>query len=353
MVLFQKRNIKSGFMKSDEELGQFLQRLGELLLRGYSIVEAFDLLFIYQTHPLKITRSTLIKKLEKGDTLTNVLAILGVPKDICIRIYLSEFHGNIAYTLIQSGKYLIEKKKDHEILLKTIQYPMLLIVFLLLLLLLLRHNLLPQFSLLYGSVEYHPSKVVQIILHTIEKLPMYFILIIFLSVILCFVYKLSKRWLSPPQLAYLLLNVPIISKIKLYVDTHLFSRELSHLLNSGISMTDSLKLLGEQNYKPLLKHISRSMIIKLNEGISFSKCIQSYPYFRKELSLIVHHGEANGKLAEELELYSSMCLEELERYTKTLLKWIQPTIFLFIGICILLIYFSIMMPMFNMMNDLS
>ena len=102
----------------------------------------------------------------------------------------------------------------------------------------------------------------------------------------------------------------------------------------------------------MLHYISSNLISELKEGKKFHECISSISIFQQELSFVIHHGQSNGRLAEELMLYSDMCFQELEEKSDQLVKYLQPAIFSFVGLFIMAIYFSIMMPLFQMMQGI-
>lgn len=70
------------------------------------------------------------------------------------------------------------------------------------------------------------------------------------------------------------------------------------------------------------------------------------------MSQVVGHGQANGRLARELYTYSQFVLERLEDKTMKWLLMIQPAAYITVGITVLIMYLSMIMPMYHMMEAL-
>ena len=54
----------------------------------------------------------------------------------------------------------------------------------------------------------------------------------------------------------------------------------------------------------LFKEIGQDLAQALQNGREFSQTIATYPFFKKELSLIIEYGEVKSKLGSELEIYA-------------------------------------------------
>ncbi|MCM0627529.1 type II secretion system F family protein, partial [Lysinibacillus sp. OL1_EC] len=114
-----------------------------------------------------------------------------------------------------------------------------------------------------------------------------------------------------------------------------------------MSINQALTEVGKQSYRPLFKEMAERMIQDLRIGKSFSESVEFFQLFTDGLLEVIRHGERRGQLPRELFIYSQFCMDTLENSGKRLLSVIQPAVFLFIGAFILVIYFSIMIPLFQ------
>ena len=91
------------------------------------------------------------------------------------------------------------------------------------------------------------------------------------------------------------------------------------------------------------------MLSKMVED--FSQMIGTYPFFRKELSLIIEYGEVKSKLGSELEIYAEKNLGKhfFTRVNRTM-NLVQPLVFIFVALIIVLLYAAMLMPMYQNME---
>ncbi|MGM0842073.1 MAG: competence type IV pilus assembly protein ComGB [Bacillota bacterium] len=340
-------------MKKSDDQGKFLKRLGDLLQKGYSFSEAIDFLLLPKEKNTIKLKKRMIGSLQKGESVSSVInKQLNIPSHVSAQIYFAEHHGQMGHTLSEAGNYLIKRRKNQQKIQQVIQYPLMLIIVSIFMMVLLRKVLFPRFQSLYTSIGYEPSANLNYLILFIESFPMIFSSFL-LSLIICTIlFFLFKKRISPIKISVTLCKIPYLSNYLRLGHSHFFARELSFLLASGVSITESLLIIESQSFRPTLQFISKRLIKGLKEGKPFHECFSSLPFFQKELSFVVHHGQSNGRLAEELRLYSEICFQELEENTNALLKYIQPMIFTFVGLFIMAIYFSIMMPLFQMMQGI-
>ncbi|HCZ0915053.1 TPA: type II secretion system F family protein, partial [Staphylococcus aureus] len=67
----------------------------------------------------------------------------------------------------------------------------------------------------------------------------------------------------------------------------------------------------------------------------------------------VLQGEKRGKLEVELKLYSQILVKQIEDKAIKQTQFLQPILFLILGLFIVAIYLVIMLPMFQMMQSIK
>jgi competence protein ComGB len=336
-----------------KDQGTFLKRLGELLSNGYSLTEAIEFVFIGHYQNQESLKQKVLSHLQNGSTLSDTFKHAGLPLHVCSQIYFAEKHGRMAETLISAGEYLHARQKDRQSLLKVMTYPLVLLFILTGVMILLKSVLFPQFQILYSSLGYTPDSQLRFFLNFIERLPLISaaLLVFFLITGVMVFSRYQSR--TPMKKAEYLLRLPFLSRYLRLFYTQFFSREMSYLLNSGMSINQALTEVSKQSYRPLFKEIGERMIQELRIGKSFPETVEQFDLFTGGLIEVIKHGERRGQLPRELFIYSRFCMETLEFGGKRLLTIIQPAVFLFIGGFILLIYFSIMIPLFQVMQSLG
>lgn len=80
------------------------------------------------------------------------------------------------------------------------------------------------------------------------------------------------------------------------------------MISQGMELTQIFQMMQEQGSQ-LFKEIGQDLAQTLKNGREFSQTIGTYPFFRKELSLIIEYGEVKSKLGSELEIYAEKTWE--------------------------------------------
>ncbi|WP_175991052.1 competence type IV pilus assembly protein ComGB [Bacillus sp. Marseille-Q1617] len=351
--MFQKLSSGNGFMRKPDEQGKFLKRIGDLLEKGYTFSEAIDFLLLPGRNGPKKLRKRITHSLQKGESLSTIFdRQLKLPKQVSAQIFFAEHHGQMGETLIEAGSYLLKKNEEKQKVLRVIQYPVLLVLVAIILMVLLRNILFPRFQALYSSLGYEQTSSLNYLLWFIESFPTYFFgFMLILAIAAPFLYFFQHKLFRVKHFIFLT-KIPLLSYFIQHHHTHFFARELSFLLKNGVSITESLTIIEKQSFRPSMQYISKKLLNGLKEGKPLYECTAGLSLFQQEFSYVVAHGQKNGRLADELKLFSDICFTELEEKGNQLLRYIQPTIFAFVGLFIMAIYFSIMMPLFQMMQGI-
>jgi len=97
----------------------------------------------------------------------------------------------------------------------------------------------------------------------------------------------------------------------------MFSRNLSVMVASGISLTRGLSVLEKQSQSPTFKFTISQIAQSIKKGISFSEAITKYPkIFDRLYSNMIKVGEATGSLDEALNILANQLEKEHELKSK-------------------------------------
>lgn len=98
-----------------------------------------------------------------------------------------------------------------------------------------------------------------------------------------------------------------------------FSRQLSIMFKSNITLLESLRILGSQSKNQEIKERVSKIIDDVEGGISFSKALERHPkIFSSFFVNMVRSGESSGKLSESLEYLADHL--EREHYLQSKIK---------------------------------
>ncbi|MDQ8764205.1 type II secretion system F family protein, partial [Streptococcus ruminantium] len=146
-----------------------------------------------------------------------------------------------------------------------------------------------------------------------------------------------------------LVALPFLGKVIQTYLTAYYAREWGSLIGQGLEMPQIVELMQTQRSQ-LFREIGEDLESALSNGQSFHYHIQSYPFFKRELSLIIEYGQVKSKLGSELALYAAECWEEFFSRVNRAMQLIQPLVFLFVALMVVLIYAAMLLPIYQNME---
>ncbi|MBS4209608.1 competence type IV pilus assembly protein ComGB [Bacillus sp. FJAT-50079] len=354
MDLFRIKNIVAGTLKGRLPLhiqGEILLKTGNMLNNGFTLQQALDFQGrMYRKHQMFF--SSMIDQLQTGQPFHHVMLGHDFDRKACTQVYFADKHGFLAESLEEAGQYLIRRDTERKKLVQLLYYPLLLFFVLLIVGLLMQLFLLPRFQLFYQTMGYEPNTGLKLLLHLTTYLPIYSFIFIILSVGFAVTAVIIIRKYSALEIASLYSRLPFIKSFYKLYQTIFLSREWSFLLKSGFSMNEIMHIMEEQNLRPLMRETAEYVKRLLLVGYSTSEALAHLHFLEDEMALIVAHGEQNSRLDRELLYYSQICLQRFEEMTMKLFQVIQPTIFAVIGFVVIIMYMSIFLPMFRMIESM-
>jgi len=128
-------------------------------------------------------------------------------------------------------------------------------------------------------------------------------------------------------------------------DVVLFSRELSIMFKSKVTLIESLKTLTSQTQNPNFKEKILKLSEEVESGTSFSDALSIYPQiFSPFYIAMVKSGEASGKLSEVLEHLADHLEREYHLLSKTRGALVYPALIVFMVIVVLVLMVTYVIP---------
>jgi len=174
-------------------------------------------------------------------------------------------------------------------------------------------------------------------------------LLLLIIIILTVVFVLIRR--NPAgkrKLDELKMRLPVFGQIYRSIYLVRFSRSLSTLLVSGVTLTRSLEITGDIVGNLLYKELIEETI----EDVEAGKSIATSFLKSKAVPVMLPHmmaiGEQTGKMDLILDKISGFYARELENTVNNLVSLIQPFILVIMGIGVAVMVMSILLPMYNL-----
>lgn len=307
-----------------------------LFTSGFNLTEIVD--FLKRSQLLSSTYTQVMEEgLVAGLPFSEIMGRLGFSSQVVTQLSLAEMHGNLSLCLEKVENYLNEVIGVRKKLIEVATYPLVLLGFLIMLMLGLKNYLLPQIA-----DESFASLL-------IGHMPILFLASLALLTLGIVFFRI---WLnSAKQLPFFnrLAKVPGLRNLLSLYMTGYYAREWGNLISQGLEMTQILEIMRNQASK-LFVEVGQDMLTSLENGQNFHDKVRDYSFFEKELSLMIEYGEAKSKLGQELNIYAQDCWERFFTKINRLMQLIQPLIFIFVALVIVLIYAAMLLPIYNNME---
>ncbi|MEK7070331.1 MAG: type II secretion system F family protein, partial [Patescibacteria group bacterium] len=134
-----------------------------------------------------------------------------------------------------------------------------------------------------------------------------------------------------------------------------FTRQLSIMLNAGLTLIESLDILKKQVTKVPLRNLIDDIGKKIRGGGTFSSALRNYPdYFSNLYIALVRAGEASGKLADVMKKLSENMEKERDFKGKLKGALIYPAIVVAGMISVIFIMITFVVPkLLDLYRDFS
>ena len=149
-----------------------------------------------------------------------------------------------------------------------------------------------------------------------------------------------------------ILKLPVFGVLVAKTTLAEFTRTMSLLLGSGVSILESLKIMedaiGNEVYSRALKECGK----EIEKGIPLSESLARRYVFPPLVPQMASVGEETGKLDEVLLKISHYFESEAEQAIKNLTTAIEPLIMVVLGIGVAFLVFSVIMPIYELTSNI-
>ena len=163
---------------------------------------------------------------------------------------------------------------------------------------------------------------------------------------------LKKRMLAEPALRYRLdqwlFQVPLVGRGYTIAANLRCARTLSILLQGGVGLVDALALAGRSTGSVWVAHLMEAEAESIRHGSSLADAVRRIPPLSRSLPAWIQAGEASGALERLLDTAGNAYQHQWNRYVSRTLSWLEPVLILAIGIFVLLVTLSVLLPIISL-----
>ena len=173
-------------------------------------------------------------------------------------------------------------------------------------------------------------------------------------IILTVVYVVQVTKITPNKYQLLIskyfLFIPLIGHIILYDQTARFCSSMRLMTKAGLNTIDSLQIAQNTFKNKYLKSQVEQVVNKVIAGTSISKAFAQVQIFPDVFQQLLSSGDLGSQVSEMFEKTKEFLDQEVDTRRNLLLTLLQPIVILTMGVFVMLIVLSIMLPLLQMNN---
>lgn len=169
--------------------------------------------------------------------------------------------------------------------------------------------------------------------------------------IVVIVFAISKYVKTPQgKVMYdrFILKVPMFGKLVKLIAISRFSRTLSTLLASGVPLIAAMDIVKAVVNNSVLSKVLEDAKERVREGESLSEPLKRSGIFPSMVIQMITVGERSGELEGMLTKVSEAFDNEVDTTVAGLTALLEPVMILFMGVIVLFVVLSILLPIFEM-----
>lgn len=344
---------------STKDLIFWLTQLSTYIKAGITLNDAIKILINQygKQKDKKVTMQAIAYELTMGNTFSQALEKQGskFPPLLINMLKAAEATGDLESTLDDMANYYTEMETTRKQMISAMTYPTIVIIFAIVVVCFIILYVVPQFEEIYASNGVTVTGLTAVVLAISKFLKtdawMLLLAVIVAIIIFALAYKKVKAFRREVQV--ILMHIPVIKDIMIYNEIAIFTKTFASLLKNNVYITQSVEILSKITNNEIYKEIMYNTINNIVVGDKISKAFKNHWAVPDVAYNMIVTGESTGELAEMMDRVSHYYQEQHSSMVNNIKSFIEPLTIIFLAVVVGGIIISILVPMFDMYNQVS
>jgi len=331
------------------QLIDFTKQMSTLLNSGIKLTESLSVMTMQISNPaFKNAISDVRDRVMSGESFTDALKDYGDYFDI---IYVSmvrvgEVTGSLGDSFATIAGFMEKRQKVESKAITAMVYPVILILFCLAAVIILTTTAIPKIAAQIAATGQTLPWITKQLMNVSYVLTSWWVIIVIAAVVAIVIAL--RRFLKTQKGAYmrdkLLLSLPLFGPLIKQRVVARFASTLSTLLSSGLSMSDSLRVVAEVTGNTLMRQAVQQARERIIAGADIATPLRDSGVIAPAIAHMVAVGEKSGELekmlkniSENLEASSDIVIERLSAA-------LEPVIIIFMAVIVAVIAYATILP---------
>lgn len=331
------------------------QQLAIILESGIDIIEALQIVqHNLQDKMMKIFIEKTIMGLKEGASLSSIWQKFNLPAYLVSSVQIAEHTGLLANALKDTGEFLAKQYELKQKIRQICIYPLCLLFILCIVIGLMIFLVIPAFADIFQRMHIDLPYLTAVILSIGLNVKSHFLkLCIVLMFIFISVMILNQKDDFKLKSKKIFLQLPLIGDfLKKYYLLNIV-HQLAFLLNSGISIDETLNIMLASNKNILIQDSLKSVQNLIIQGFSLANSFAKVSLNLNILQEFIDIGEKSGMLKEMLSYLIVFWEKEIDNTIKICLQMLEPVLMVSVGVIVGIFVIAIIMPLFDLINNIG
>ncbi len=335
-----------------KDLVLITRQLASLLSAGITVVRSLDMLYQQlESKKAKKCIGDIYESVQSGRSLSEAFAEQRgiIPNIMISMISAGEESGRLDEVMERLAEHFAKDAKLKNKISSAMVYPKILAALTAAISIGLLTFLVPKIGVTIAELGGELPGLTKFLLNLSDSVVHYWY--IYLAVIGLLVYGF-KLWRSSDKGAEtwskLMLKIPVVGKATKMNASARFTRTVSTLLKSGISVLQSVEITEKSLDNVILQKKLEQARIEIRKGTSLSRSIRDITEFPPMIYAMVSIGEESGTLDAILEKAADYFEDEADSATQKMVSALEPVMIIIMAIIVGLVVGGIGLPILTM-----
>jgi len=331
-------------LEKDISISDIFFNLSSMISAGVLVPEAVRSLSLESEGKVKTILEDIYNNLIKGMSLSSAMETRQdfFPQFICSMVRAGEESGTLDKVLSDLSAFLEKEKEVKDRVKSALIYPIFMIGVAIILIIFIFTFVFPKISQIFIEQKIPLPLITRFFISVSELLHKFWYLLIILVIMSFFIIKsyVKRKKLIFHKFIY-------FSTIKAIKDLYIsrFCRIFGLLLKGGVPIISALNFSKDVTGNAYIAERVDKIKEDIKEGMRLSDVIDFLPPTYLQ---IIQTGEKTGSLSSSLLKLAEMAEKDFRKSVDNLLRVLEPSIILFMGIIVGLMVISILLPIFEM-----
>lgn len=344
--------LKIGGKVKDKDLAVFCKQFVSVLNAGVTIISALEMMGEQMDNKtLQAALRDAQSYVQKGGSLADAFRVNPkvFPPIMVNMVAAGEMSGNLEVcferltTHFENANALRSKVKS------AMTYPVVIFVIVILVVVVLMVSVIPQFAQMFKDLGSELPKPTQMLINFSDFLiAKWYVVILIVVAVIAAIKFIGKT--EPGSLLYakMALKAPIFGQLTIKSAAATFSRTLSTLMASGISLIDAVEQVAKMMNNRIIRDGLMDAKNQIAKGVPLSKPIRDMGIFPNMLPQMIKIGEETGNIEDMVDKVADYYEMEVNDATDSLTSMMEPLIIVVMGVVVGGIILCIYSPMLSM-----